>query len=159
MNGLYFVKGFGVMLACFVMMEGVAWSLHKFVMHGFLWYLHDDHHNKTRGFFEKNDFFFLFFAVPSALLMYFGIVNGCDMRMWVGIGITLYGIAYFFVHEIIIHKRLKIPIPFKNSTYIKGLQLGHKAHHKHLDRFEGECFGMLLVPKKYFEQARKLNAS
>ncbi|HCY45426.1 MAG TPA: carotene hydroxylase, partial [Flavobacteriales bacterium] len=25
-------------------MEGITWCTHKFVMHGFLWYLHEDHH-------------------------------------------------------------------------------------------------------------------
>ncbi len=49
----------------FFMMEAVTWLTHKFVMHGFLWYLHEDHHQKQPGFFEKNDAFFVIFAIPS----------------------------------------------------------------------------------------------
>ncbi len=47
-----------IVLATFIIMELVAWLAHKFVMHGFLWYLHKDHHQKEPGFFEKNDAFF-----------------------------------------------------------------------------------------------------
>ncbi|MFI0492282.1 MAG: beta-carotene hydroxylase, partial [Flavobacterium sp.] len=28
---------------------------------------------------------------------------------------------------------------------------GHKVHHKHLGKQNGECFGMLFVPFKYFK--------
>ena len=53
------------MLLTFAIMEGVTWLTHKYVMHGFLWYLHEDHHQPTGHFFEKNDAFFLIFAIPS----------------------------------------------------------------------------------------------
>ena len=58
---------FFVMLLTFFSMEGVAWGAHKYLMHGFLWFLHDDHHTKTPGALEKNDTFFLIFAIPSWL--------------------------------------------------------------------------------------------
>ncbi len=57
----------------FFFMEFVAWFTHKYIMHGFLWVLHEDHHKKDHSsFFEKNDAFFLIFAGPSMLLMYLG---------------------------------------------------------------------------------------
>ena len=38
----------------FLLMEGITWCTHKFVMHGFLWYLHEDHHQpKYKNLFEK----------------------------------------------------------------------------------------------------------
>ena len=49
---------FAVVLITFFLMEGITWLTHKFVMHGFLWYLHEDHHQPTAGFFEKNDAYF-----------------------------------------------------------------------------------------------------
>ena len=66
---------FGLITAItFLCMEGVTWLSHKYIMHGFLWYLHEDHHQpKYQGVFEKNDAFFLIFATPSILLFYFGI--------------------------------------------------------------------------------------
>ena len=48
-----------IAFATFFIMEGITWLTHKYVMHGFLWYLHEDHHNPDKSFFEKNDFFFL----------------------------------------------------------------------------------------------------
>ena len=51
-------------------MELVAWLTHRYIMHGLLWYFHRDHHARdNKGFFEKNDFFFLIFAVPGACLI------------------------------------------------------------------------------------------
>ncbi|MFM2376112.1 MAG: hypothetical protein RLZZ165_1209, partial [Bacteroidota bacterium] len=92
-----------VLIATFCFMEFVAWFAHKYVMHGFLWYLHRDHHQKEPGFFERNDSFFLLFAIPSWLLIMTGAMAGSDIRIWIGAGIALYGFAYFLVHDIFIH--------------------------------------------------------
>ena len=51
----------GITLGTFLLMECITWCTHKYVMHGFLWYLHKDHHQPHDGFFEKNDAFFLIF--------------------------------------------------------------------------------------------------
>lgn len=131
-------------------MECVTWFTHKYVMHGFMWYFHEDHHQpRYQGIFEKNDFFFVVFAVPSMLLFYFGYENGMNYLFFIGLGIMLYGLAYFIVHDVIIHRRLRWFKTSKNK-YIAGLRKAHKVHHKHLDKEEGECFGMLFVPFKYF---------
>lgn len=147
MTTLYFIL---ITLGTFLIMEMVTWLTHKYVMHGFLWYLHEDHHqSKYKGLFEKNDAFFVIFAIPSILLFYFGVNPELNYKFFVGLGILLYGLAYFVVHDIIIHQRVKWFTRSKNK-YISGLRRGHKVHHKHLGKEEGECFGMLLVPKKYF---------
>ncbi len=141
-----------VVAATFCFMEFMAWFTHKYVMHGFLWVLHKDHHVKEHGFFERNDAFFLIFAIPSFLFFLLGAANGFDYRFYIGLGILLYGIAYFCVHDIFIHQRFKI---FRNSdnAYFKALRRAHKMHHKHLGPEDGECFGMLVVPFKYYRQA------
>jgi hypothetical protein len=64
------------MLLTFAIMEGVTWLTHKYVMHGFLWYLHEDHHQPTGHIFEKNDAFFLIFAIPSMACIFYGTFNG-----------------------------------------------------------------------------------
>ncbi len=139
-------------------MEFMAWFTHKFVMHGFLWNLHFDHHNKQKGFFEKNDTFFLIFAVPSSLLIMTGMMNGFDFKMWIGFGILLYGIAYFLVHEVLIHRRLpklrKLLFGNLNNRYLKVLQYAHKMHHSNVGKEKGESFGMLIVNKKYYEKVK-----
>ena len=88
-------------------MEGITWLTHRYVMHGFLWYLHEDHHQKGTGFFEKNDAFFVIFAIPSWLCIMLGSMNQLYWVVSIGAGIALYGFAYFVVHEIIIHQRFK----------------------------------------------------
>lgn len=142
---------FLIFLVTYLLMECVTWCTHKFVMHGFLWYLHADHHQpKYAHIFERNDVFFVIFAIPSILLFYFGAQAGFDYRFFIGLGIFAYGLSYFIVHDIIIHQRLKL---FKNTKnkYLIALRKGHKMHHKHLGKEDGECFGMLFVPFKYFK--------
>ena len=80
-----------IVLATFVTMEGVAWFAHKYLMHGLMWYFHEDHHVHEPGFFEKNDAFFLIFAVPSAWCFITGSMAGGDFRVWIGTGIAAYG--------------------------------------------------------------------
>ncbi len=140
-----------IVTAVFFTMEGVAWFTHKYVMHGFLWSLHKDHHKKeTHGFFEQNDFFFLIFAIPGIVGISYGMHHEFNFMFWIGLGITIYGLTYFLVHDIFIHQRFKI---FRNSdnNYFKGIRRGHKMHHKHIVKEDGECFGMLWVPIKYFK--------
>lgn len=143
-----------IALATFAVMEGITWLTHRYVMHGFLWYLHKDHHQKGSGFFEKNDAFFIIFAVPSWLCIMLGSMSHAYWVVSIGAGIALYGFAYFLVHEIIIHQRFKL-FSKSNNRYIKAIRWAHKMHHKHLGKEEGESFGMLLVAKKYWDKVRK----
>ncbi|EMQ96304.1 MAG: carotene hydroxylase [Xanthomarina sp.] len=141
-----------ITLGTFSLMELVTWLTHKYVMHGFLWYLHADHHQpKYPHVFEKNDAFFVIFAIPSILLFYFGAVPELNFMFFIGLGIFLYGLTYFLIHDVLIHQRFKW---FKNTKnkFLLGLRKAHKVHHKHLGKEKGECFGMLFVPKKYHNQ-------
>jgi beta-carotene 3-hydroxylase len=40
------------------------------------------------------------------------------------------------------------------SMYGKALRRAHKIHHKHRGKKDGECFGMLLFPYKYYKQSK-----
>lgn len=143
-----------VLLGTFIVMEGVTWCTHKFVMHGFLWYLHKDHHKVQPGIFEKNDAFSIIFAVPSILLIYFGTYNDVWWQQAIGFGIMAYGFAYFMVHDVIIHQRFKWFTKSK-STYVRAIRWAHKMHHKHIDKHDGESFGFLFVNKKYWDKVRR----
>lgn len=139
-----------VFLITFFAMEFVAWCTHKFVMHGFLWYLHEDHHLKDdEGFFEKNDSFFLIFSVPSFLCFLLGALNQNSILVSIGLGIAGYGACYFLVHDIFIHQRFKL-LRNSNNRYLRAVRRAHKMHHKHIGKFQGESFGMLLFPIKYW---------
>ncbi len=142
-------------------MEGITWLTHKYVMHGFLWYLHEDHHKKGSGVFEKNDAFFLIFSIPSILCIAFGVTANMYWLAAIGFGIAMYGLAYFIVHDVIIHQRIKL-FTRTNNVYIKAIRWAHKMHHKHLEKHEGESFGMLVVAKKYWDKVqadKKRNAN
>ena len=143
-----------LVLCTFIAMVGVTWLTHRFVMHGFLWYLHQDHHQKGPGFFEKNDAFFLIFAIPSWLCIMLGLQNKIYWVAAIGFGIAMYGLAYFLVHEVIIHQRFKW-FTKSNNTYIRAIRWAHKMHHKHLNKEDGESFGMLMVAKKYWDKVRE----
>jgi len=143
-------------LITFLIMEGVAWLAHKYVMHGTLWSLHRDHHipskEKGDGFFEKNDWFFIIFAVPAMLFYIFGSLAANPFLFAAAIGITLYGIAYFIFHEIVFHRRLDLRwIKSWKGTYIRALRRAHASHHKHLTPEDGESFGLLIFPFKFLK--------
>lgn len=143
-----------ITLSAFLSMEVVAWFTHKYVMHGLLWRLHRDHHKKeSSGFFEENDFFFLIFALPGILCLFIGMQNEFNFLFWIGLGITLYGLTYFLVHDIFIHQRFKI-FRKADNAYFAAIRRAHKVHHKHINKKHGECFGMLWVPYKYFRDMK-----
>ena len=141
-----------VTLFTYILMEGITWCTHKFVMHGWMWYFHEDHHQPRGRFFEKNDAFFLIFAVPSCLMIVFGSMAAFDWRFFVGIGILLYGVSYFLIHDVLIHQRFDW-FSRTDNLYFRAIRKAHKIHHKHLNKEDGECFGMLYVPRKYFVEA------
>ena len=139
------------LIATFLITEFTAWFNHKYIMHGPLWVLHKDHHKKDhKSWFERNDVFFIFYAVVSMIF----VVLWSDFNFFFGlpiaIGIFLYGLTYFLVHDIFIHQRFKI---FRNidNKYARGIRRAHKIHHKNIKKDGGECFGMLIVPMKYFK--------
>ena len=142
-----------VFILTFFGMEFMAWFTHKYVMHGFLWNLHSDHHKKDHdSWFERNGTFFIFYAVVS-MTFFFLWQNGIlEIGLAIGLGIFAYGLTYFLVHDIFIHQRFKL---FRNANnkYARALRRAHKMHHKHLGKDKGECFGMLLFPYKHYKNA------
>lgn len=151
MGVLYYIL---ILALSFVIMEGITWLTHRYLMHGFLWFLHKDHHQVEPGFFEKNDSFFVIFAVPTILLLWFGTYDKMWWMQAIGFGIMAYGFSYFMVHDVIIHQRFKWFSRSKN-TYVRAIRWAHKMHHRHLQKEEGESFGMLYVHRRYWEKVRR----
>jgi len=140
-------------------MEFVAWSAHKYLMHGWLWNWHEDHHapHLKDGFFEKNDRFFIVFAVPSAFCYMAGTFwSGMGFLLFVGIGISIYGLIYFLIHDVYIHQRFKW---FRqlDSKYSKAILRAHGAHHSKQTKHDCESFGLLIVNPKYFKKRSEWN--
>ena len=145
-----------ILVGVFLVMEGITWLTHRYVMHGFLWFLHEDHHRRRPGFFEKNDSFFLIFAVPCIICLLFSTIQRIYWLQAIGFGVMAYGFAYFLVHDVIIHQRFKW-FTRTNNTYVRTIRWAHKMHHKHLDKHDGESFGMLFVARKYWDKVKADN--
>jgi len=131
-----------VALITFVGMEFVARGMHKFVMHGVLWRVHEDHHAEKQRELEKNDLFGLLFAGVSVYLILNGILYGNAMALSVAVGMTAYGLAYFVVHDMIIHDRhiLLRSWGMRHDPFRRLIEV-HDVHHK-----EGEGnWGFLFV--------------
>jgi len=138
----------------FLFMEFVAWFSHKYVMHGFLWTFHKDHHiknGKTDSFFEKNDLFFLIYAIPAIILIIAGFAEGIRSMIAIGAGITLYGFTYFFIHDVIIHHRLPVKLNLKKG-YLPALIRAHEAHHFGKNVKDFKNYGLLVFPVRFFNE-------
>jgi beta-carotene 3-hydroxylase len=129
-------------------MELVAWAVHKWVMHGLLWVLHEDHHRPHKGLFEKNDLFVLFFAGVSFGLIFGGASTGLWGVFWFGLGTALYGILYTIFHDVLFHKRIKMKAP--KWAYLKRIVNAHRVHHSGRDdQRNAKAYGFLWASRKY----------
>lgn len=147
-----------ITLATVLAMEFVAWAAHKYLMHGALWSWHSDHHKpkyEKNHFWEKNDRFFIVFALPSMFSYIIGSLYA-DYRffLFIGIGISIYGLIYFLIHDVYIHQRFNW---FKqlDGKYSRAILRAHGAHHAKHTKEDCESFGLLIVNPKYFKK-RKL---
>jgi beta-carotene 3-hydroxylase len=137
-----------LVLATVLAMELVAWSSHKYIMHGFGWGWHRDHHEPHDKPLEKNDLFGLvgaamsisMFAIGSPLVMG---RNSWDPATWIGLGILFYGIIYTAVHDGLVHQRYFRWVP--KSGYAKRLVQAHKLHHATLGKEGGVSFGFVFA--------------
>jgi beta-carotene 3-hydroxylase len=137
-------------IGAFVGMEAFSWAFHKYIMHGFLWSIHQTHHQRNEGFLELNDVFSLLFASISIILIVLGFPQA-DYRLFIGLGIALYGFVYFILHDVLIHRRLQTRFKPVNK-YLMGISKAHRAHHQVKGKEDGVSFGLLWVSKKFFKQ-------
>jgi len=125
-------------------MEWVAWASHKYVMHGFGWAWHRDHHEPHDRFLEKNDRFALFGAVLSISLFALGSpwIMGLQSwwpATWLGLGVLGYGLIYTLIHDGLVHQRWFRWVP--RSGYARRLVQAHKLHHATIGKEGGVSFG------------------
>jgi len=139
------VIGILIFLAAIVAMEGVAYAMHRWVMHGPGWVLHRSHH-RPGGRLEANDLYALVFAAQSVLLIYGGMNRGWgEWAVWLGAGIAAYGLIYFGFHDLIVHKRIGhrfVP----RSRYLRRIVQAHRLHHAVEQRDGAVSFGFLWAP-------------
>jgi beta-carotene 3-hydroxylase len=137
-----------IVLATFLAMEGVAWSSHKYVMHGFGWGWHRDHHEPHDRLLEKNDRYALVGAALSIGMFALGspLVMGAQAwapGTWIGLGVLLYGIVYSLIHDGLVHQRYFHWVPRKG--YARRLVQAHKLHHATIGKEGGVSFGFVFA--------------
>lgn len=125
-------------VASFFAMELVSYGAHRWVMHGAGMVWHRSHHVPGSGRFERNDLFPLCFSVVGVGLFAVASLGWVPALWWVGAGVTAYGAAYLFVHEVYIHRRTPLRVP--DVRYLAWLRESHRDHH----RSGAEPYGMLL---------------
>ncbi len=147
MHAMSIALGLLIFVATILAMEVVAYVAHRWVMHGFGWFLHESHHRARTGNWELNDLYAVIFAAPSIWLLWGGVQLGWPAwTAWVGAGIAGYGAIYFGFHDLIVHKRLNhryIP----KSDYMKRIIQAHRLHHVVETKHGTVSFGFLWAPK------------
>lgn len=134
-----------VALAAFVLMEPATYAAHRWLMHGPARRLHRSHHRHVAAGIvprlEANDAFPLAFAALVVALLAVGYrVSALGALVPACLGVTAYGAAYLFVHDVAIHRRW---MPVARVTVaprvFARLAEAHLRHH----RDDGEPYGML----------------
>ena len=138
----------------FAGMEVVSYIVHRYLFHGIFWQIHQTHHEAHHGLFEMNDIFSLFFAAVSMGLMYWGAGNPmASVSFPIGLGIAIYGILYFVIHDLFAHKRF---MPFKSDSKImKLIRRAHQNHHQSVDKKGQEPFGLFLFPYDEYPERKR----
>jgi len=132
------------LLAGLVLMEGVAWGMHRYVMHGVLWNWHRSHHEPAGRGPELNDLFGLVFAAIAVGLFWAGAKPGWSPLWWLALGVTLYGVLYALVHDGLVHRRFPFPVR-ADRGYLLRLVRAHHLHHMTRGRDGAVSFGFLLA--------------
>ena len=137
-----------IVIATILAMECIAWSSHKYIMHGFGWGWHRDHHEPHEKLLEKNDLYAIAGALMSVTMFAMGspLVLGADAwwpATWIGLGILAYGIIYTLVHDGLVHQRYFRWVP--RSGYARRLVQAHKLHHATIGRKGGVSFGFVFA--------------
>ena len=137
-----------IVLASAAAMEWVAWASHKYIMHGFGWGWHRDHHQPHDKRFEMNDLYALVGAAMSISMFALGspLVMGAgawEPATWIGLGILVYGVIYTLIHDGLVHQRWFRYVPRKG--YLKRLVQAHNLHHATHGKEGGVSFGFVIA--------------
>lgn len=137
-----------IVAATILAMEAVAWASHKYIMHGFGWAWHRDHHEPHQRRLEKNDLFGLVGAAMSMVMFVLGSrwllgASAWPPASWIGLGILGYGIIYTLVHDGLVHQRYFRWVP--RSGYARRIVQAHRLHHVTIGRKGGVSFGFVFA--------------
>ena len=136
------LEAIGVTLGALVFMEFFAWWAHKYIMHGWGWGWHRDHHEPHDNVFEKNDLYATVFGTINATMYIFGSLY-FEVLWWAALGVNRYGVIYALVPDGLVHQRFFKWVPKKG--YAKRLVQAHKLHHATIGKEGGVSFGFVIA--------------
>ena len=131
-----------IVVAMVVAMEGIAWAAHKYIMHGWGWAWHRDHHEPHNNMLERNDLFGVVGAIVATALFTYGYFYSLPL-WWAAMGITVYGVIYTVIHDGLVHQRYFRWVPKRG--YAKRLVQAHKLHHATVGKEGGVSFGFVIA--------------
>ena len=137
----------------FAGMEAFSYAVHRWLFHGVFWGIHKTHHYPRKGPFEANDLFSAVFAAASVLLIVFAEHPLADSVAFpVGLGIAIYGVLYFFIHDLFTHRRF---LPFASTNKILlSVRGAHQHHHQTLEKDGQEPFGLFVYNFRGYKRGR-----
>jgi beta-carotene 3-hydroxylase len=138
----------GLLAASFLAMEALAWIIHRYVMHGPGWAWHRSHHEEGVGRwgpFELNDLYAIVLGAITVGLIWLGSRDGRSPLYFVGAGASLFGLAYFLLHDVLVHQRLPLKWTPRRG-YLKRLVQAHRLHHATHGRDGAVSYGFLYAP-------------
>ncbi|KAK4436272.1 Beta-carotene hydroxylase 2, chloroplastic [Sesamum alatum] len=142
---------FALSVGAAVGMEFWARWAHKALWHASLWHMHESHHKPREGPFELNDVFAIINAGPAIALLSYGFFHKGlipGLCFGAGLGITMFGMAYMFVHDGLVHRRFPVG-PIANVPYFRRVAAAHQLHHS--EKFNGVPYGLFFGPKELEE--------
>ena len=129
-----------IIVVAFVLMEPLTAATHRWVMHGIGEWFHRSHHRSRRKpGWERNDWYPVAFASIVMFGFWLGFNTELTALVPLGIGITLYGIAYALVHDGYIHRRID-PFGTRPIHLLDRLADAHRIHHL----YNAAPYGMLV---------------
>ncbi|MEP0190342.1 MAG: sterol desaturase family protein [Erythrobacter sp.] len=131
-----------IIITALIGMELFAWWAHKYIMHGWGWAWHRDHHEPHENLLEKNDLFAVVFGTIVFFMFLIGFYVSAAL-WWTAFGITLYGVIYTLVHDGLVHQRYFKWVPKRG--YAKRLVQAHKLHHATVGKEGGVSFGFVFA--------------
>lgn len=133
----------------FAGLEAFSYVVHRWLFHGILWKIHRTHHFPRKGAFEVNDLFSVIFGSASVALMVFAEHPLSDSVAFpIGLGIAIYGVLYFIVHDLFTHRRF-LPFASRNSVLL-SIRGAHQTHHQTVEKDGQEPFGLFVYNYRRF---------
>ncbi len=136
------VERLSIVIAAVAGMEVFAWIMHRYVMHGWGWVWHRDHHEPHEHALERNDLYAVVFGAIVTILFVIGYFYS-NALWWAALGITVYGVIYTVIHDGIVHQRWFRWVPKRG--YAKRLVQAHKLHHATVGKEGGVSFGFVVA--------------